>query len=176
MNAGWLAVVKEDFGPQTYWRIYLRARSQDGSQGEPLHEPPWNLTARFSGDARAYEQGGALAETVPSGYWLDFTELAAAYGWERLPALSSWRSAYSATRFNEFVLADGHDWLSAMLEVYPHEAIDTPTPIPPPTETPTATLRPTRTPIYTRTPLPSRTPKPTRTPSSTPPGTAAPGS
>ena len=176
MNAGWLAVVKEDFGPQTYWRIYLRTRFQDGSLGEPLHDLPWNLTARYGGDARAFEMGGALSTAVPAGYWLDFTELAAAYGWERLPALSTWRSAYSAARFNEFVLADGHDWLSAMLEVYPHEAIDTPTPLPPPTETPTPTLRPTKTPVYTRTPRPSATPRPSRTPSPTPSPTRERGS
>ncbi|HXQ36254.1 MAG TPA: hypothetical protein VN843_19740, partial [Anaerolineales bacterium] len=29
MNAGWMAAVREDFGSQTYWRLYLRAQLQD---------------------------------------------------------------------------------------------------------------------------------------------------
>jgi len=170
MNAGWLVVAREDFGSITYWRIFLKTRFQDGSQGQPLHMLPWDFSARFAGDPRFYEQGGAFARQVSGGYWIDFTALAAAYGWERLPATSSWRMSYSAARFNEFVLADGRDWMAAMLEIYPKEALDTPTPVPPPTDTPTITPwpsrtpAPTRTPYMTRTPLPTSTPWPTRTP------------
>ncbi len=157
VSAGWMVMTREDFGPDVYWRIYLRARFQDGSQGRPLCQASWNLNARYSGDPRAYEQGGAAADALPTGYWLDFTALAAAYGWERLPALSMWRAAFPAARFNEFVLADGRDWVAAMLELYPPEALYTPTPVQPPTLTPTATRRPTRTPTPTRTPWPTRT-------------------
>ena len=32
-NAGWMVAVREDFGAQTYWRLYLRAQLQDGSLG-----------------------------------------------------------------------------------------------------------------------------------------------
>lgn len=159
-NAGWMVVVREDFALTTYWRLYLRTRFQDGSQGSPLHDLPWNFNARTSGDPRFYEQGGALVDAIPSGYWLDFTQLAAGYGWERLPALSTWRSAFSAARFNEFVLTDGLDWHSAMLEIYPPEAVVTQTPVIPPTYTPTTTLRPSLTPTPTRTRWPSRTPTP----------------
>ncbi len=176
VNAGWVLLGRENYGPETYWRIYLRTRFQDGSQGRPLKALPWNLNARHSGDPRAYEQGGAQEWGMPSGYWVDFTQLAAAYGWERLPALSYWQSSYSAARYNEFILRDGRDWLSAMLEVYPKAALDTPTPVlsPTPTSTPTATYTPTNTP--TRTPYrsptptatftrrPTNTPRPTRTP------------
>ena len=49
INAGWIAVVGEDYGPQTYWRVYLRARFQDGSQGRPLTDLPWDFNARFQG-------------------------------------------------------------------------------------------------------------------------------
>ena len=42
-NAGWMVAVREDFGAQTYWRLYLRAQMQDGSQGEPLRDTPWDL-------------------------------------------------------------------------------------------------------------------------------------
>jgi TolB protein len=164
MNAGWVTVVRQDFGSQTYWRVYLRTRFQDGSQGQPLQESPWNFNARSSGDPRYYEQGGALAAEIPSGYWVDFTALAAAYGWERMPALNTWRSSYEAARFNEFVLTGGSDWRSAMLELYPPEALITPTPIEPTMAPATPTIRPTQTPTPTRTPWPTRTPTPSATP------------
>jgi TolB protein len=164
MNAGWVVVVRQDFGSQTYWRVYLRARFQDGSQGQPLNQLPWNFNARSSGDPRDYEQGGALAQAIPDGYWVDFTSLAAAYGWERLPALNTWRSSYEAARFNEFVLTNHSDWRSAMLEIYPPEALVTPTPLEPTMVPATPTVRPTRTPTPTRTPWPTRTPTPSPTP------------
>ena len=170
MSAGWLHVMREDFGAQTYWRVYLRARFQDGSQGAPLKDLPWDLAARLSGDPVAYEQGGRLAPAVPPGYWVDFTRLAASLGWERLPSLSTWRVAYSGVRYDEFVLREGRDWMSAMLELYPKAALDTPTPVSSPTMTATPTDTPTSTPTYTRTPYRSPTPtvtwtrRPTRTP------------
>ena len=126
INAGWMVVMREDFGSETYWRVYLRARFQDGSQGMPLYNLPWDLNARYSGDPRTYEQGGAPVSSIPPGYWLDYTQLAASFGWQRLPALSTWRSAIPSARYNEFVLIDGLDWYSAMLEIYPPEAINTP--------------------------------------------------
>jgi TolB protein len=168
INAGWMVTVREDYGPYTYWRVFLRTRYQDGSQGVPLTEVPWDLKARYGGDPRAYEQGGALASAIPPGYWLDFTVLALSYGWERLPALSMWRSALPAAHYNEFVHTDGLDWFSAMVEIYPVEAVYTPTPVQPPTLTPTATRRPTRTPTPTRTPWPTRTPTITPTRALTP--------
>jgi hypothetical protein len=113
---------------------------------------------------------------VPPGYWLDFTRLAAAYGWSRQPARSWWQQAFSAARFNEYVLTGGLDWFSAMLEIYPRAALDTPTPVSSPTQTPTPTNTPTMTATITRTPYmsptptvtltrrPTNTPTPTRTP------------
>jgi TolB protein len=160
LNAGWLAALPEEFGSQTYWHIYMRARFQDGSQGRPLHDLPWDFNARYSGDPQTYESGGAPAQTAAPGYWLDFTTLAQAYGWERLPALSTWRSAYMAARFNEFALTNGMDWRTAMLELYPPEALVTPTIVLPPSPTPTSTSRWYRTPTPSRTP----TPRPTFTP------------
>jgi TolB protein len=164
-NAGWMVVLRQDFGTQTYWKLYLRTQLQDGTQGEPLHDPPWDLAARYELDPRYYEQGGKYGD-VPPGYWLDFTTLARQYGWERLPALPNWRTYYSGTRFTEFALTGGLDWYSAMLEIYPQEVLVTPTRIQPPSPTPTRTPRPTRTPIPTRTPRPTSTSTPT--PTSTP--------
>ena len=163
INAGWMVVMREDYGNQTCWRIFLRARYQDGSQGRPLYQAPWDLNARYSGDPQVYEQGGSPGKSVPPGYWVDFTDLAAAYGWERLPSLINWRTYFPAIRFNQFVLRDGLDWNSAMMQVYPQEILITPTPILPPTSTPTKTpywMRP-------RSPTPSRTVTTTSTPRAT---------
>ncbi len=161
INAGWMVVVREDFGSQTYWRLFLRSQGQDGSQGIPLHDLPWDLSARYNLDPKIYEQGGKYSE-VPAGYWVDVTSLAAQYGWERLPALPNWRTFYRGARFTEFALTDNLDWYSAMLQLYPPEVLVTATPLLPPTRTPT------RTPTSTRTPLPTRTPRDTATPSNTP--------
>src|SRR3972149_1410735 len=84
--AGGVAVVPEQFGARTYWRVYLRARFQDGSQGAPLHDQAWDFNARYGGDLFLYEHGGAFHQEILRGYWVDFTEMAAAYKWDRLPA------------------------------------------------------------------------------------------
>jgi TolB protein len=165
-NAGWMVVAREDFGEQTYWRLYLRAQLQDGSQGEPLHDTPWDLSARYDLDPKVYEQGGKYGD-VPAGYWVDVTSLAIQYGWERLPALPNWRTFYRGARFTEFALTGGLDWYSAMLQLYPPDVLVTPTRVLPPTITPTRTPLPTWTPLPTRTPRPTYTPSATRTPTIT---------
>lgn len=139
INAGWVVVVQERFGGDIFWRVYLRARFQDGSQGRPLRQQIWDFSARYGGDPMVYEQGGKLLENLPEGYWVDFTDLARAYDWERLPALPIWQSAYYAARFNEFVQSHGKTWHQAMLELYPPQALQTPTAVLPPTLTPTPT-------------------------------------
>ena len=160
-NAGWMVAVREDFGAQTYWRLYLRAQQQDGSLGEPLHSQPWDLSARYNLDPKVYEQGGSYSR-VPPGFWVDVTTLANQYGWERVPALPNWRTYYRGARFTEFALTGGESWYDAMLELYPPDVLVTPTRVLPPT------LTPTRTPLPTWTPRPTCTPRPTYTPSITP--------
>jgi TolB protein len=162
-NAGWMAVVREDIGSQTFWRLYIRTLQQDGSQGEPFHDSPWDLNARYNLDPRIYEQGGKYSP-VPAGYWVDITALAADYNWERQPALPNWRTYYRGTRFTEFALTSGLDWYSAMLELYPADMLITPTAVLPPTATPSKTPVPTSTRVPTRTPGPSPTPTNTFTP------------
>jgi TolB protein len=159
IDAGWMAIVREDFGQQTYWRIYLRTTAQDGSEGLPLSQIPWDFSAR-SGDPVAYENGGRLMGSIPSGYWFDLTALAMQYGWERLPALTNWRTYYSGARFTELAFTQGLDWRSAMLQLYPPDVLVTPTVVIPPTRTPT------RTPPFYRSPTPTQTTthRPTRTP------------
>jgi TolB protein len=160
-NAGWMVTLREDIGAQTYWRVYIRASVQDGSLGEPIHNAPWNLSARYDLDPVKYEQGGEYA-SVPSGYWIDITSLVSAYGWERLPALPNWRTYYKGARFSTFALTNGLTWYAAMQELYPLEALITPTRVFAPTLTPTPTATPTSTKI------PTRTPRLTFTPSFTP--------
>ncbi len=168
VEAGFVTIVREDIAGQTYWRIFVHTAVQDGTQGEPPREYPWDFSTRFEGDPQAYDQGGSVADRLPQGYFLDFTQLALDYGFERVPALPNWRTYYPGTRFNEFVHRQGLDWLDAMLELYPLSAIVTPTPFRTPTPTPTRTLRPTPTPWWWRwqTPTPSQTPfiPPTPTP------------
>src|SRR5688572_623422 len=176
-NAGWMVTLREDIGAQTYWRIYIRASVQDGSLGEPIHDAPWNLNARYELDPRTYEQGGEYA-AVPAGYWVDMTALAASYSWDRLPSLPNWRNYYAGTRFSEFALTDGSDWYSAMQELYPDEALVTPTRVFAPTLTPSRTSTPTSTPRPTRTPRATGSitisPVPTSTRTPPPTGTATP--
>jgi TolB protein len=172
-NAGWLVTIREDIGAQTYWRVYVRCAEQNGTLGEPIHNAPWNLNARYDLDPQKYEQGGEYA-SVPAGYWLDVTALAAAYSWERLPSLPTWRTYYAGARFTEFAMTGGLAWYAAMLELYPPEALVTPTRVLPPTITPsrtptlTPTIKVTRTPGPTKTPTITLTPTITRTPTITP--------
>jgi TolB protein len=174
-NAGWMSIAREDVGAQTYWRLYLRTQNQDGSQGAPIADPPWDLNARYQLDPQAYEAGGSFV-AVPPGYWIDFTALAAAYGWQRLPALPDWRTYFAGARSTEFAMMGGLDWYSAMLELYPAAALITPTIVLPPTATPsrtpipTETAEPTRTPLATATASLSPTPAPpTNSPTPAPP-------
>ena len=150
VRAGWIEFVMEEYGGETYWRVFVRAVEQDGSLGQPLRARPWNFDARFNGDPDSYDRGGSLREEIPDGYYIDFSELALDYGFERVPALSNWRTFYEGARYNEFVLRDGLDWLDAMLELYPASAIVTPTAFMTPTPTPTRTPRPTPTPWWWR--------------------------
>jgi TolB protein len=160
MSAGWMVISKDDFSGQIYWRVYLKARYQDGSMGLPLTNLVWDINARYSGETQAYEQGGKPGQ-VPVGYWIDLTELTRLYSWERLPAWINWRSFYPSIRYNQFVMTGGLDWNQAMAELYPPEALRTSTSIPTftPTisETPKAVQRPaTTTPTPTLTLIPTR--------------------
>jgi TolB protein len=162
-----LAVIsREERNGQTYWRVFLKTRYQDGSQGMPIKQMPWQLELRYDNDPSIYESGGERV-SIPEGYYIDFTALAMSLGWERLPALANWRSFFDSARFNQFVLPEQLDWESAMLEIYPAEALYSPTPLPSVTTTPTLTptIRYFRSPTSTITPDYSKaTLRPTWTP------------
>lgn len=163
IQAGWMVVTREDFNGVPYWRVYLKALKQDGSQGVPLAEMIWDFNPRFQGDPIAYEMGGKKVDP-PGGWWVDFTELALRYGWDRLSAMSNWRTYYTGTRFNQFIFGGDLDWKKAMEELYPPEAIATYTPIPTITQTLTRTPWKAPTKTATRTGTPTRTPSPTSDP------------
>jgi len=150
VSKGWLVIVPDPVGPSDYWRLFVRTALQDGSQGEPLRALPWDFDARTSGTPSAYDSGGRFYADIPSGYYIDFTQLAAEYGFGRIPSEPDWRTYYFSIHFWEFVCADGLDWYSAMKELYPPSAFITPTPSNTPTpwwyqpsNTPPATATPT---------------------------------
>ncbi len=152
VSKGWLVVVPDPAGSQEYWRLFVRTAAQDGSQGEPLRDLPWDFDARTSGTPSAVDSGGRFYADIPSGYYLDFTQLAAEYSFDRIPSDPDWRTYYFGIKFWEFVCADGLDWSTAMDELYPPSAFITPTPTMTqtpwwyqPSNTPTATLTPTQT-------------------------------
>jgi hypothetical protein len=70
----------------------------------------------------AYENGGNLS-SIPSGYWIDFTEFANRYGWDRQPSQADWRYYYPGILFNRFIYSENLNWYQAMLELYPANAI-----------------------------------------------------
>lgn len=150
-------VVREDVEVNTYWHVYVRVvdQAQDGTLGEPLRDLPWDLTARSSGDVDDYERGGRLRDTTPAGFYVDLTQIAADYDWQRLPAVRTWQYNFGAIQFWEFVKTDGLSWRSAMLELYTPEEMDsfltaaTAIPAPPalPTESPTPSAQRSPTPI-----------------------------
>lgn len=118
-----IQLAREDVGNETYWRVYIRAARQDGSMGEPLRVAPWDLKARED-DEQAAAQGGRPLSQVPPGYFIDFTTLAADYGWERVPALYRWRYFWPDIEWWHFQKTGGLDWWECMLELYELEEIE----------------------------------------------------
>lgn len=122
LRQGQLELVREDIGGVTYWRVFIKAKAQDGSLGEPLRTAPWDLTARSDGGL-ATAQGGEYKATIPEGYYVDFTTLASDYGWERRNALSNWRSSYFDIEWWHFQKTEGMSWFECMTELYSTDAI-----------------------------------------------------
>ena len=122
--ADWMVVIREEYADKTFWRVYLRTNNQSGLQGKPINEYPWDFNARYSGSNSAYENGGARMNTIPSGYWLDFTEIASAYGWSRFPAKTHWQFSETASRYQYFAFTQGLSLESALLQLYSSEAIE----------------------------------------------------
>ncbi|MEL6271136.1 MAG: hypothetical protein AAFR22_15105, partial [Chloroflexota bacterium] len=131
-----IEIVREDIGVNTYWHVYVRVSegAQNGQLGEPLRDMPWDFASRAQGDVQAYDEGGRLRDEMPEGYYIDLTQLALDYGWERLPAGRDWRANYNSTNFWLFHKPDGLTWYEAMRELYTEAQlggfVPTATPIP----------------------------------------------
>lgn len=115
-----LELAREDRSGHTAWRVYLRAARQDGSQGRPLTVSPWDHT--YEGrEVRGAGQGGA-PEALPAAYYVDFTALAALYGWQRIPAHDDpefhWHDAFMAMEYWHFQKTDDLDWTQAMRQLW----------------------------------------------------------
>ncbi len=128
-GANQLIVVRDVLGAQTYWRLYLKTRAQDGSMGEPMTEAEWvfwfNLNPALEPEARA---AGGRPGTYPSGYFVDITQLAHRYGWHRIASYEEedfdWRTDSVGREFWHFQHTDGLTWWEAMLEIYPEETLE----------------------------------------------------
>jgi TolB protein len=96
-------------GGRLFWRLYLRAARQDGTQGAPLFAP-------------VFDTGSRSQLPPPSGYFVDFTALAAEHGWGRIAAQEretfDWRSEPLALEYWHFEKRDGLSWYEAMSLVY----------------------------------------------------------
>lgn len=123
-----LELVREDIGSETYWRMYIRCLKQDGSQGEPLKAAPWLYFWHIDPqlEPEAYEQGGR-PKPIPEGYYVDFTEIAKRFGWERIAAYTTedyhWHQNTLRTEYWHYQYMEGLLWYEAMLEIYPEETL-----------------------------------------------------
>ncbi|GAB4521101.1 MAG: hypothetical protein Kow0047_32170 [Anaerolineae bacterium] len=117
--------VREDMGGETFWRLYLRCRAQDGSCGRPLTDRTWDLTAEARSGA-GWGRGG-LPGLLYGQYFVDFTELAREYGWRRIGSYEEedfdWRTNFKALEYWHYERRDGQQWYPLMLQVLsPSEA------------------------------------------------------
>jgi TolB protein len=119
----WLEIVLERGGGETYWRLYLRCRAQDGSQGMPLKVRPWDATAAARRNGR-----GGQRKPMPNGYYVDLTDLMAQYGWLRIASHDRpgfhWYGNFMAMEYWHFQKTEGVLWYDAMLELFPAEEIE----------------------------------------------------
>lgn len=123
-------IVKEQYGGETYWRVFLRCQNQSGQCGRPLTANPWNYSARARTEI-APEQGGIEKPNL-SGYYLDLTALANEYGWKRISSYEdedySWTWHFLAFEYwhyqRQFSVDQSVNWYRAMQEVYPQATLD----------------------------------------------------
>ncbi|MBC8159953.1 MAG: hypothetical protein H7Z42_01935, partial [Roseiflexaceae bacterium] len=116
-----LYLARQVLGNQTYFRMYLRARQQDGSAGAPMRESVFEVLGRQNDPAVIREGGYPLPP--PSGYFIDFTELAEREGWTRIPGLTApdgdWRKYYNDIEYWHYERRDNLTWYDAMMLVHP---------------------------------------------------------
>ncbi len=88
--------------------------------GEPVKEAPWDLSYRARWIVGRGE--GGIKKPVPYGFYLDLTELAREYGWERISSNEDedfdWRTNRIAAEYWHLQQTDGLNWYQAMREIY----------------------------------------------------------
>lgn len=98
-----------------FWRLYLRTVRQDGSMGEPLTAPVFDVANR-------------RLLPPPAGYFVDFTALAASHGWNRIAAQEretfDWRTQPLALEYWHFERRDGLSWYQAMRLVHDDQKLE----------------------------------------------------
>jgi len=130
-------IVREEGEVATFWQVYVRVvdEAQNGQLGEPLRHMPWDFAAATRDDVDAYDQGGRLRATMPEGYYIDLTQIAADYGWMRTAAGSDWRNNFNVRNYWQFQKRENLTWYDAMLELYNESQlggfVPTSTPLPP---------------------------------------------
>ncbi len=119
LNTSLIVVVREEVGGETRWRVYLQCTRQDGSCGEPLRQHPWELSFQFGEEGRP--------GLIPNDYYVDFTQMAQEFGWERISAhqgeIFDWRWDYRALEFWHYQKRDGLTWYRAMEQIHPSEEL-----------------------------------------------------
>jgi len=121
--------LREDIGEELYWRLLIKCAAQDGTQGEPLKEYPWQYWWHIvpDSDPEAYAQGGRYLP-IPDGYYEDFTALAERHGWERIASYDEedyyWRRDSNGVEYWHYQRMDGLTWYESMQEVHPQEVLD----------------------------------------------------
>jgi TolB protein len=115
-----LEIVREDLLGETFFRLYLRAAVQDGTLGEPLKEAPWDMSYRARWIVGRGD--GGTEKPVPYGFYVDFTELARQYGWERISAADGedfdWKTNKLGAEYWHYQKTHGLNWYQAMREIY----------------------------------------------------------
>ncbi len=110
-----LYISPELIGGRLFWRLYLRATQQDGTQGTPLIAPVFNPSSR-------------TLFPPPNGYYVDFTALAAKHGWRRIAAQEretfNWRENLLALEYWHFEQRGGLSWYAAMALVHDQRTLE----------------------------------------------------
>jgi TolB protein len=125
-----MVLAREDLGQDLFWRIYLKSAQQDGSQGRPLREWPWQFWWQIleAEDPTAYAAGGRR-RPIPAGYFVDVTALGKRFGWHRIASYRRvgeyhWHQHSRGTEYWHYERTDGLVWLDAMRQVYPEAELD----------------------------------------------------
>jgi len=118
-----LYLAKEELRGEVYFRLYIRAKSQDGTQGEPLRRSLWVIP-----QMQRYSEVEGYSIPPVTGYFVDFTDLAQRHGWERISAANqpdfNWRTNFYALEYWHYEKRDNLCWYEALSKVYSIERLN----------------------------------------------------